>query len=193
MIGISFHVGSGCMDPPVYAKAIHSARKLFDFAKLVGFEFDFLDLGGGFPGDKGTTIKEVLVTQFRTRATKNWNETNSCYQIIWIVVWLLANRTSERKKIQLFPPHTDRSDNQSKPWFPFPIDKCSSDCWARPLLCFVGLYTRLLRALKTRHSSRWKAQKYHVFLERRCLWIIQLPIIRPQNRLSSYIEAIYRR
>lgn len=61
MIGISFHVGSGCMDPPVYAKAIHSARKLFDFAQSVGFEFNFLDLGGGFPGDKGTTIKEVLV------------------------------------------------------------------------------------------------------------------------------------
>lgn len=59
MIGISFHVGSGCMDPPVYAKAIQAARKLFDFARSVGFEFTLLDIGGGFPGDKGTDIKEV--------------------------------------------------------------------------------------------------------------------------------------
>lgn len=59
MIGISFHVGSGCMDPPVYAKAIQAARKLFDFAKGVGYEFNLLDIGGGFPGDKGTDISEV--------------------------------------------------------------------------------------------------------------------------------------
>lgn len=59
MIGISFHVGSGCQDPPVFAKAIHSARKLFDFAEKVGYNFTLLDIGGGFPGDKGTDIKEI--------------------------------------------------------------------------------------------------------------------------------------
>lgn len=59
MIGISFHVGSGCMDPPVYAKAIQAARKLFDFAETVGYHFNILDIGGGFPGDKDTDIKEV--------------------------------------------------------------------------------------------------------------------------------------
>lgn len=59
MIGISFHVGSGCMDPPVYAKAIKMARKLFDFAENFGYHFKLLDIGGGFPGDNDTDIKEV--------------------------------------------------------------------------------------------------------------------------------------
>lgn len=59
MIGISFHVGSGCMDYPVYGKAIYAARQLFDFALENGFEFHFLDIGGGFPGDNDTSIEPV--------------------------------------------------------------------------------------------------------------------------------------
>lgn len=59
MKGISFHVGSGCMDAPVYAKAIHAAKKLFDFAESVGYQFTLLDIGGGFPGDNDTSISEV--------------------------------------------------------------------------------------------------------------------------------------
>lgn len=63
MVGISFHVGSGCMDPPVYAKAIQAARKLFDFAETLGYHFNLLDIGGGFPGDTNTDIKEVKCKQ----------------------------------------------------------------------------------------------------------------------------------
>lgn len=59
MVGIAFHVGSGCMDPPAYAKAIHAAKNLFDFAATVGFRFNLLDIGGGFPGDNNTNIREV--------------------------------------------------------------------------------------------------------------------------------------
>lgn len=60
VIGISFHVGSGCMDPPVYAKAIYTAKSLFQFAaKQVGFKLTLLDIGGGFPGDKNTDLLEV--------------------------------------------------------------------------------------------------------------------------------------
>nr|AIZ03430.1 ornithine decarboxylase [Mayetiola destructor] len=59
MIGISFHVGSGCQDAPIFAKAIHAARKLFDFAETVGYKFNLLDIGGGFPGDKNTHINEI--------------------------------------------------------------------------------------------------------------------------------------
>lgn len=60
MVGISFHVGSGCMDPPIYSKAIKAARKLFDYAEEVGFDFRLLDIGGGFPGDTGTSIEQVI-------------------------------------------------------------------------------------------------------------------------------------
>lgn len=59
VVGISFHVGSGCMDSPVYAKAIYTAKKLFDYAETLGYYFSLLDIGGGFPGDKNTSIVEV--------------------------------------------------------------------------------------------------------------------------------------
>lgn len=59
MVGISFHVGSGCADSPIYSKAILAAKKLFDFGETVGYNFNLLDIGGGFPGDTNTDIHEV--------------------------------------------------------------------------------------------------------------------------------------
>jgi len=50
--GISFHVGSGCYDPQAYVDTLKSARRLFDYAESIGIELNFLDLGGGWPGDK---------------------------------------------------------------------------------------------------------------------------------------------
>ncbi|KAG5873671.1 hypothetical protein JTB14_013337 [Gonioctena quinquepunctata] len=59
VIGVSFHVGSGCRDPPVFRRAISECRKIFDYAASLGFEFSLLDIGGGFPGDRGTSIDEI--------------------------------------------------------------------------------------------------------------------------------------
>lgn len=49
--GVSFHVGSGCEDPTVFRTAIQDCRKVYDLAKEKGFEFETVDIGGGFPGD----------------------------------------------------------------------------------------------------------------------------------------------
>lgn len=61
IVGISFHVGSGCEDYPIYYKAIKICKDLFDFAETVGFHFTLLDIGGGFPGnnDKIHHIDEI--------------------------------------------------------------------------------------------------------------------------------------
>ena len=50
IIGVSFHVGSCCDDASAYADAILLAREVFDIAKNYGFNMNFLDIGGGFPG-----------------------------------------------------------------------------------------------------------------------------------------------
>eukprot|EP00300_Choanocystis_sp_HF-7_P022303 c2149_g1_i1.p2 GENE.c2149_g1_i1~~c2149_g1_i1.p2 ORF type:complete len:364 (-),score=69.48 c2149_g1_i1:59-1150(-) len=50
VIGVSFHVGSGCQDPSSYDDAIARVRRVFDQAREYGFTFKLLDLGGGFPG-----------------------------------------------------------------------------------------------------------------------------------------------
>ena len=45
-LGISFHVGSQCLDPEAYRSTIKYVRALLDTA---GIEIDTLDCGGGFP------------------------------------------------------------------------------------------------------------------------------------------------
>lgn len=52
VVGISFHVGSGCKDARKYELALKDARDLFDMAKNeFGFNMYILDIGGGFPGE----------------------------------------------------------------------------------------------------------------------------------------------
>jgi ornithine decarboxylase len=70
VIGVSFHVGSGCEDPTAYVNAIQLARRVFDFAHdALGIKMRLLDIGGGFPGtdafpdqfaDMGNTISRCL-------------------------------------------------------------------------------------------------------------------------------------
>lgn len=59
VIGISFHVGSGCQDNPIYFKAIGFSKTLFDEAEALGFNMTLLDIGGGFPGDNDKNIDDV--------------------------------------------------------------------------------------------------------------------------------------
>ncbi|XP_053675471.1 ornithine decarboxylase-like [Anopheles nili] len=56
VIGISFHVGTGCEEHEVYHEAVKVARDLFDYAKGIGYTFTLLDIGGGFPGDNNKPI-----------------------------------------------------------------------------------------------------------------------------------------
>jgi len=52
VVGVSFHVGSGCRDATRYELALQDARELFDMALTeFGFHMSLLDIGGGFPGE----------------------------------------------------------------------------------------------------------------------------------------------
>lgn len=52
VVGVSFHVGSGCRDASRYEAALKDAREIFDMAKSeFGFDMTILDIGGGFPGE----------------------------------------------------------------------------------------------------------------------------------------------
>jgi ornithine decarboxylase len=60
VVGISFHCGSGCKDPSLFGDAIRRARWAFDVGKEEGFNFDLLDIGGGFEDDNFEQIAAVL-------------------------------------------------------------------------------------------------------------------------------------
>ena len=60
VIGICFHVGSGCMDPVQYYSSLELAKRIFDIAKTIGFKFNTIDIGGGFPGTRDEESLELL-------------------------------------------------------------------------------------------------------------------------------------
>jgi diaminopimelate decarboxylase len=52
VVGVSFHVGSGCRDASKYELALRDAKTIFDMAeKEFGMKMRILDIGGGFPGE----------------------------------------------------------------------------------------------------------------------------------------------
>ncbi|WRT64089.1 uncharacterized protein IL334_001018 [Kwoniella shivajii] len=64
VIGVSFHVGSGCKDPMQFADAVWRARKVFDMGKQAGYDFDLLDIGGGFESETFQEMTQVLSDSF---------------------------------------------------------------------------------------------------------------------------------
>lgn len=60
LVGISFHVGSGCDEPEVFERCIVIGRQLFDLAaRDYGYNMTVLDLGGGYPGNRGSSINKI--------------------------------------------------------------------------------------------------------------------------------------
>ena len=71
VIGVSFHVGSGCYDPSAFSDAVMRARSAFDMGKEAGYDFTLLDVGGGFEDATfermSATIREALDVYFPQR------------------------------------------------------------------------------------------------------------------------------
>ncbi|KAG0722253.1 Antizyme inhibitor 2 [Chionoecetes opilio] len=58
VVGVAFHVGSGCGDSTIYHEAISSAKMIFEEAEALGFSPHLLDIGGGFPGTSSSSLDE---------------------------------------------------------------------------------------------------------------------------------------
>lgn len=58
VVGVAFHVGSGCGDPAIYYQAIEAAKMVFEEAVDLGFSPYLLDIGGGFPGTSSSCLDE---------------------------------------------------------------------------------------------------------------------------------------
>lgn len=70
VVGVHFHVGSGCSDPQTYRKALVDSRRAFDIGIELGHDMHVLDLGGGYPGlsldgscktSNGVTFEEMAI------------------------------------------------------------------------------------------------------------------------------------
>lgn len=60
IVGVSFHVGSGCNEPAAFRRAISASAAIFQLAQQLGFmNMYLLNIGGGFPGNKNTSLDKV--------------------------------------------------------------------------------------------------------------------------------------
>ncbi len=60
VVGVSFHVGSGCYDPESFRDAVRRARAAFEMGREHGYDFDLLDVGGGYDHGNFEMIARVL-------------------------------------------------------------------------------------------------------------------------------------
>jgi ornithine decarboxylase len=59
LVGVSFHVGSGCEDPRAFSGVIRDAREVFTLGRHAGFDMAILDLGGGFRSTDPVMFAEI--------------------------------------------------------------------------------------------------------------------------------------
>lgn len=65
VVGVSFHVGSGCNEPAAFRRAIATSAAIFRLAQRLGFmNMYLLNIGGGFPGNKDTSLDKVCAKIF---------------------------------------------------------------------------------------------------------------------------------
>lgn len=56
IIGVSFHVGSGCEEAQVYWTALVDCKKVFEISKELNIDMNLIDIGGGFPGTSNSKV-----------------------------------------------------------------------------------------------------------------------------------------
>lgn len=61
VIGVAFHVGSGCSNPALYKDALERAKWVFEIATQFGFNLELVDVGGGFGNDNFEILAEGLL------------------------------------------------------------------------------------------------------------------------------------
>jgi len=77
VIGVSFHVGSGCEEASAYSNAVALARLAFDLGREAGFAFSLLDIGGGFPGQESADISFHQICAL-LRPALDWHFPQGC-------------------------------------------------------------------------------------------------------------------
>lgn len=82
IIGVSFHVGSGCRDAAAFPAAVSLARKTFRLAEEAGFRPHLLDIGGGFPGDSSAKVSFTEICQALSPALEEHFPAGSGVEII---------------------------------------------------------------------------------------------------------------
>lgn len=73
VVGVSFHVGSGCQSAQTYADVLSDCEHVFRQGAALGLHLNLIDIGGGFPGlgdhsgDSFETMSDLITGHIRQR------------------------------------------------------------------------------------------------------------------------------
>jgi ornithine decarboxylase len=82
LVGISFHVGTGCQDGNLYGKAIKECKIVYDMCKEENIEITMIDIGGGFPGiDTEALNFEKISSDIQTSLAQHFGEIKNIHFI----------------------------------------------------------------------------------------------------------------
>lgn len=88
VVGISFHVGSGCRNKNQYKTAIENCHKVYNIAKELDIHFELIDIGGGFPGydskEDQITFDEIAEVLNQTIKQYFYDQENDKYIVEFI-------------------------------------------------------------------------------------------------------------
>nr|XP_033500548.1 ornithine decarboxylase-like [Epinephelus lanceolatus] len=120
VIGVSFHVGSGCTGSLAFKQAIADARRVFDIANLLGFQMTLLDIGGGFSGRDDYQVKFEEFSEVINGALDEFFPPDSGVQIIAepgryyveSAFTLAANVIAKRVILDDTDQHSDTEENR---------------------------------------------------------------------------------
>ncbi|KAI9293278.1 hypothetical protein K502DRAFT_306563 [Neoconidiobolus thromboides FSU 785] len=79
IVGLSFHVGSDCLNPEGYKETLRRARNAYDQAKALGIDLKILDIGGGFPGVKNEVEFIEIAKVINQCLEEYFSDTNLTY------------------------------------------------------------------------------------------------------------------
>jgi ornithine decarboxylase len=66
VMGVSFHVGSGCKNKKQYRSAIEDCYKVYQIGEELGMKIELVDIGGGFPGMESDISFEEIAEELKS-------------------------------------------------------------------------------------------------------------------------------
>ncbi|XP_063046979.1 ornithine decarboxylase 1-like [Engraulis encrasicolus] len=120
VVGVSFHVGSGCTDPKTYSQAIADAHHVFQLGAELGFNMRLLDIGGGYPGTEHAKLKFEECVAVINPALDRYFPAGSGVKVIaepgcYFVAsaYTLAVNVIAKNEVLVEEPHTGEGDTGS--------------------------------------------------------------------------------
>lgn len=119
VVGVSFHVGSGCFDSSAFSDAIRRSRAVFDIGRGAGYEFSMLDIGGGFEDATfdatALTISNAINTYFPNRKETGLRIIAEPGRYFVSKAFSLATNVIARRTPTSAESETEKQDNPDAP------------------------------------------------------------------------------